>query len=95
MSVCVCVCVCERERERERDDLIYQASIIHGNACSKHCHIAVKEQFSSCLHSCVEQGDSPSPVPDEVVSTLKDGGESKCSYSTSIFIVFQRSIVFK
>jgi hypothetical protein len=84
-----------REGEREKINLIYQASIIHGYACSKDCHIAVKQQCPVSLHSCVEQSDTTSPVPDEVVSAPKDGWESKGGHSTCIFIVLQRSIVYK
>ena len=79
----------------ERTKSKYQASVVHGNTSSKYCHVAVKQHGTIGLHSCVEQSYPPSSVTDEVVVSLEDGGEAKCSHSTCVLIVFQGSVILK
>ena len=62
----------------------HQTSIIHCDPSSEHSTVTVKQKFSTCFHSCVQQCDPSTSVSDKVVVTAEDGREAKCSNGTCV-----------
>ncbi len=64
-----------------------QTSIVHGEAGTKHSSVSLEPEAAIDLHPCIEQCDTSSDVPREVVVARENCGESECSNGTGVLVV--------